>query len=103
MSRVRRQDPIKCCYLGSYVKDNARAFVASGLPYICWNHETLDRSGRGTMESASMSLLTSSIESTRLTRWNFGLGALTLEVRPVNGSSGFELGNIGFQRFDSGL
>ena len=25
-----------------------------------------------------MSLLTSSIESTRLTRWNLGLGALTL-------------------------
>jgi hypothetical protein len=28
--------------------------------------------------SRSMSLLTASIESTRLTRWNFGLGALTL-------------------------
>ena len=30
------------------------------------------------MESAFMSLLTTSIGSTRLTRWNFGLGALTL-------------------------
>jgi hypothetical protein len=29
-------------------------------------------------ESPSMSLLTASIESTGLTRWNFGLGALTL-------------------------
>jgi hypothetical protein len=29
-------------------------------------------------EPRSMSLLTASIESTRLTRWNFGLGALTL-------------------------
>jgi hypothetical protein len=34
--------------------------------------------GRGTTESRSMSLLTTSIESTRLTRWNFGLVALTL-------------------------
>jgi hypothetical protein len=59
-------------------ENNARTFVASGSPYICWNRETLDRLGRGTMESASMSLLTTSIESTRLTRWNFGLGALTL-------------------------
>jgi hypothetical protein len=30
------------------------------------------------MESLSMSLLSTSIESTRLTRWNFGLIALTL-------------------------
>jgi hypothetical protein len=52
--------------------------VASGSPYIRWNLETLDRSGRGTMESAAMSLFTTSIESIRLTRWNFGLGALTL-------------------------
>jgi hypothetical protein len=59
-------------------RENARAFVSSGSPYIRWNRETLDRSGRDTMETASMSLLTSSIESTRLTRWNFGLGALTL-------------------------
>ena len=29
-------------------------------------------------EFPSMSLLTTSIESTGLTRWNFGLGALTL-------------------------
>jgi hypothetical protein len=29
-------------------------------------------------ECRSMSLLTASIESTHLTRWNFGLGALTL-------------------------
>jgi hypothetical protein len=47
-------------------------------PYIRWNRETLDRSGGDIKESRSMSLLTTSIESTRLTRWNFGLGALTL-------------------------
>ena len=29
--------------------------------------------------------------------------ALTLEVRPVNGSSGLELGNIGFQPLDAGI
>ena len=52
--------------------------MANGSPYIRWNRETLDRSGRGTMESAAMSLPNTSIESTRLTRWNFGLGALTL-------------------------
>ena len=47
-------------------------------PYIRWNREALERPGRGTTESPSMSLLTTSIESTRLTRWNFGLVALTL-------------------------
>jgi hypothetical protein len=40
---------------------------------------TLDRSGGGYPGNpTSMSLLTTSIESTGLTRWNFGLGALTL-------------------------
>ena len=34
--------------------------------------------GAGHTESPSMSLLTTSIQSTRLTRWNFGLVALTL-------------------------
>jgi hypothetical protein len=46
-------------------------------PYIRWNREALERPGRGRTESP-MSLLTTSIESTRLTRWNFGLVALTL-------------------------
>jgi hypothetical protein len=48
------------------------------LPYIRWNRDPLDRSGGDIKDSHSMSLLTASIESTRLTRWNFGLGALTL-------------------------
>ena len=53
--------------------------MARGLsPYIRWNREALERSGRGTTGPLSMSLLTTSIESTRLTRWNFGLVALTL-------------------------
>ena len=47
-------------------------------PYIRWNREALERPGRGTTEFPSMSLLTTSIEPTRLTRWNFGLVALTL-------------------------
>ena len=33
---------------------------------------------RGGHNGIRLHLLTSSIESTRLTRWNFGLGALTL-------------------------
>jgi hypothetical protein len=57
---------------------SAMAFDASGSPYIRWNRETLDRSGGDIQGSPSMSLLTTSIESTGLTRWNFGLGALTL-------------------------
>jgi hypothetical protein len=47
-------------------------------PYIRWNREALGRPGRGTTDPPSMSLLITSIESTRLTRWNFGLVALTL-------------------------
>src|SRR6516165_2216391 len=75
---IRTSDRSSVCRRFRLAGNNARAFVARGSPYIRWNRETLDRSGRGTVESASMSLLTSSIESTRLTRWNFGLGALTL-------------------------
>jgi hypothetical protein len=52
--------------------------VVRRSPYIRWNREALERPGRGTTESPSMSLLTTSIESTHLTRWNFGLVALTL-------------------------
>jgi hypothetical protein len=47
-------------------------------PYIRPNRETLDRPGGGHQGTRSMSLLTISIDSTHLTRWNFGLGALTL-------------------------
>ena len=53
----------------------------SGLdspPYIRWIRETLDHTGRGTSSSPPMNLLTTSINSIRLARWNFGLGALTL-------------------------
>jgi hypothetical protein len=45
--------------------------------YIRWNREAFERPGRGTTE-VPMSLLTTSIESTRQIRWNFGLVALTL-------------------------
>jgi hypothetical protein len=47
-------------------------------PYIRWNRGALERPGRSITDPPSMSLLTTSIESTRLTRWNFGLVALTL-------------------------
>jgi hypothetical protein len=48
-------------------------------PYIRWNRETLDCSGGGNIqEFPPMGFLTTSIESTGLTRWSFGLGALTL-------------------------
>jgi hypothetical protein len=48
------------------------------LPYIRWNPVAFAHPGRGATESSSMSLLTPSIESPRLTRWNFGLFAMTL-------------------------
>jgi hypothetical protein len=50
----------------------------SVLPYIRWIREAFARPGRGAAESSSMSLLTPSIKSPRVTRWNFGLLAMTL-------------------------
>jgi hypothetical protein len=48
------------------------------LPYIRWNLETLDRSAGDIKGIPLYEPSHRSIESTRLTRWNFGLGALTL-------------------------
>ena len=53
------------------------AKAMSALADCCRKRAVKLPPGRGTTESP-MSLLTTSIESTRLTRWNFGLVALTL-------------------------
>ena len=57
--------------------DNSKVVRRPPYYYIRWNREALGRSG-WTNGIPSMSLLITSIESTRLTRWNFGLVALTL-------------------------
>jgi hypothetical protein len=46
-------------------------------PYIRWNRHALKPPGWSTMDHP-MSLLTTSIESSRPTRWNVGLVALAL-------------------------